>query len=497
MTKKKVKKRRKAPRGSGLSWDPRREKWLWRRVDKRTGRRRVRSTDQRRLDLAMRVAARFDDELAQEQAGLKVYDCWRLELEPLVTRWQGHQVSSARAAELKAKRVRRALELLKLRTAADLADVAKLDDRLRALEGRQLGRMTVSRARLRDSFQNPLKAFSRWLAGNGRHLPHDPLAVWEPIPLRAEDKAAKRPRRSAYPHELARAFRAVELLDGRRNRVAQVLLWKVLLVAGPRAGALYSRDVRHLHVREVLEDGELVRVGWIDLGAGVGNKRKGAAELDAATTEELLAFLGDRERGPLLPSPTGSRWRRERALDSWREAFGLALLDELWPSWAPADLELALKANRSLLSGRLRLFEAGNPGLGLTDATKRGRVEAREQVEQLVADLGEECRTRMIDAASLRKTHGTWAEAKGVPGVAIDKQLGHRAQVREADVFRAIARSQTGRSHYLDLDSQLFDARLSARAVRELLDQAVAELEAVGTPLLFAGRSASRGSELG
>ena len=33
MTKKKVKKRRKAPRGSGLSWDPRREKWLWRRVD--------------------------------------------------------------------------------------------------------------------------------------------------------------------------------------------------------------------------------------------------------------------------------------------------------------------------------------------------------------------------------------------------------------------------------------------------------------------------------
>ena len=185
MAKKKVKKRRKAPRGSGLSWDPRREKWLWRRVDKRTGRRRVRSTDQRRLDLAMRVAARFDDELAQEQAGLKVYDCWRLELEPLVARWQSHQASSARAAELKAKRVRRALELLKLRTAADLADVAKLDDRLRALEGRQLGRMTVSRARLRDSFQNPLKAFSRWLAGNGRHLPHDPLAVWEPM-LRAK-----------------------------------------------------------------------------------------------------------------------------------------------------------------------------------------------------------------------------------------------------------------------------------------------------------------------
>jgi hypothetical protein len=79
---------------------------------------------------------------------------------------------------------------------------------------------------------------------------------------------------------------------------------------------------------------------------------------------------------------------------------------------------------------------------------------------------------RGVDVHALRKTHRSWAQARGVPPVLIDKQLGH-ADPGEFEVMRALAGSETGRKHYLDLGSELFDAGKSAQAVRELLEEAV------------------------
>jgi hypothetical protein len=68
-----------------------------------------------------------------------------------------------------------------------------------------------------------------------------------------------------------------------------------------------------------------------------------------------------------------------------------------------------------------------------------------------------------------------------VPPVVIDKQLG-RADPGEFEVVRALAGSDTGRKHYLDLSMELFDAGLSARAVREMFDEGL--LQVLGRTLL-------------
>lgn len=79
-----------------------------------------------------------------------------------------------------------------------------------------------------------------------------------------------------------------------------------------------------------------------------------------------------------------------------------------------------------------------------------------------------------------RPAHRSWAQARGVPPVLIDKQLGH-ADPGEFEVMRALAGSETSRKRYLDLGSELFDAGRVAQAVRDLLDEAVVRAPAVGT----------------
>ena len=92
-----------------------------------------------------------------------------------------------------------------------------------------------------------------------------------------------------------------------------------------------------------------------------------------------------------------------------------------------------------------------------------------------------------VDLYALKKTHRTWAALKGVPGPAVDRQLGHAsATVSETtELARFLAGSETGRGFYVDLGSELFDAGASARAVRELLDQAFGDV-AEGASVLVA-----------
>ena len=470
--------KRGAPRGSGLYWDARRGLYYWRKTNPVTGKRVPRCTHQKRLDLAMRVAARFDDELRQELAGVKSFASWRVELAPLVERWIRAQEGNAlpRGLEAKRRNLLRAMEALRVRVAADLTDLPALDDRLRALEGtRTPGGREITRNMLRRLYQQPLRELSAWLAGNGRYLERDPLLAWEPLPMRRRDQDEEQARRAFLPREVAKALLALDVLDQERGaEVRQRALFVTLLVTAPRATALTERDACHLDAA----------TSRIDFGQGVGNKRRGAGALDAATLEELLAHLGGRRSGPLFLARSGTRYDPWRMADVWREAFGLGLLEDLWPAAEPWSLPLALLVLRALQRGRVSVSRGGNPKLVGAEVRAR-EAELAGRVAALLERVRGDWLDRMagVDVHAFRKTHRSWAELLGgVPPAVIDQQLGHAGAAAERSLaeLRILAGSVTGRKHYLDRRSPLLDPRRSAEAVRAALDQAHAELLAEG-----------------
>ena len=469
-----AKRRRGRPRkaslaGTHLHQDPRSGNYVWRRVDPVTGKRRKRSTGTSVLEFALRRAAQFEEEHDRRKAGLGTYRDWRKPLLPLAEAWadlQDRRAAGGKLTEATARMRRaailRALDDLGLEVAADLDDLPRLAARLDAL------RLSASAAR--RGYQKPLKLFTKWLAGNQRHLPRDPLASWEPLEV-----AAGEGPRSLDPLELALALKAAEVLDQVHGRKATRPTWLALLVTGARSGALRERETSDL-LLEALPS-------RIDLGEGRGRKRRGVGALDKATAEELEASAC-RRKGPLLLSPQGARWRRERLLKVWRECFSLGTLCALWPAEQPASLDLALQVNAVLLGHRVP-NKGGNPKR-VTKATREKRAARRELVEAIASELREEWTRRMdrVEVRSFRTTHRTWAEAAGVEAVLIDLQLGHLEPPRESiEHLRAAASSRTGRRFYRDRKSPLFEVVRSAEAVRALLAEAEASLTKPTTPL--------------
>lgn len=174
--------------------------------------------------------------------------------------------------------------------------------------------------------------------------------------------------------------------------------------------------------------------------------------------------------GPALPLGEDARPAARKVLDQVREAFGLGFVDELWPDDEEPRLDLAMLVNRTLLRGAVPK-QSGNPKV-ISEGTRAARAELEGRVLGVARRIEREWKRRMkgVDVHALRKTHRSWAQARGVPPVLIDKQLGH-ADPGEFEVMRALAGSETGRKHYLDLESELFDAGRSAQAVRDLLDE--------------------------
>jgi hypothetical protein len=462
--------------GTNLYRDPRTGCYLWRRVDKISGRRVKRSTGTTHLAKALREVERFEEELNRREAGLPDLASWKQELLPLVETYLASLDGDLTATYAPRKRIRilRALTDLGLKTAADLDQVARVHDRLMALE-----KTGVRRYTLRRCYQSELRQFSAWLADHKRHLDHDPLASWRPIKLTRTRAGPK--RRAFLPDEVARALLATDRLGEIHGREhAQRPLFLAALVTGARPGALASREVGDLEPRG----------SRIVLGADVGKKRRGAGALDPATLAELLEAKGERHEGALFLSPGGEPLDRFRVLDRWREAFGLGLVDALWPEREPRELELAYLVNLALATGRTRVSKGGNPKL-LKPETRDKRNELERRVTAIAAEVSPEWCRRMeaVDYYGLRKTHRTWATAKGVPGVAIDLQLGHESPTAgEATAFaRLLAGSETGRGSYVDMESALFDASLSAEAVRELLDEALARLTTSTSALVVVG----------
>lgn len=464
-------KKRRSLAGTNLWRDPRTGIYVWRRTDDATGRRFRRSTGSTNLEIALKTVRDFEDEYQRKKAGLVVLDCWRLELAPLAESWIAAQEGQIGARGLRTKKFRllRALEKLELKVTADLDHVARLQDRLAALEREGTPRVT-----LRRTYQEPLKQFAAWLAENNRHVDRNPLANWKTLHL---PKSEERVRRAFLPDEVARALLAAERLDEIHHRAhPQRLIFLLLLVTAPRVGALLSRDVEHL-------DRERARIYF---GKPVGKKRKGAGALDSATFAELASALGERKTGSLVLSPDGARPTQERLLDSWREAFSLGVVDALWPADEPRSLDVAHFVNVTLLSGRARVNKGGNPKR-IRKETLEKRSELEKRVERLAKQLRPEWTKRLdgVDVHAFRMTHRTWAEAQGVPSVLIDLQLGHQDAGAEGalKLISLVAGSTTGRRHYLDVNNELFDPSRSARAVRTLLDEALARVREAGTSL--------------
>jgi hypothetical protein len=264
------------------------------------------------------------------------------------------------------------------------------------------------------------------------------------------------------------ALDRLDELQRRPNR--QRIVFLCLLVTAPRASAFVTRDLSQFDPAK----------RRIEYGEDVGKKRKGVGSLDEKTAGDLGAHLSGRTEGPLFLSPQGSRHTKEGLLDLWREAFGLGTVDALWPEDEPRDLELAYFVNLALRSGRPRVSRGGNPSI-----VKSETLVARSELESKVSAFADRLRTewerrlRGVDNQAFRKTHRTWAEVLGgVPGIVIDRQLGHSAHLNEdsVDIARLHAGSRTGRDFYFDSGFGLLDAARSARAVRDVVDKAIADV---------------------
>jgi hypothetical protein len=459
-----------------LSVDPRTGNYLWRRWDETKGRRIVRSTKTPDQQFAIQIGAKFELDYQRRRAGLAIFDDYTKPLLPAAEHWIKSLDVTDQVRRQMDRQIRRALEKLKLTTFADLDDIQRLERNLLALEGTRGKRKIITRLTLRTGFQKILKQFSKWCAQNRRYLPQDPLAQW--VFVKVPDTLPRKRRRAVSPAEMARTLMACDALDriyGRDHPTSIVFL--SLLITGSRFGAFSQLDVPQL-----LQEG-----CRLDLGAGVGKKRRGEASLDAKTFIEISAYLGERKEGALFLSPKGDRLDEARAIDVWREAFTFALVDELWPDAEARCVELVHLVTRVLICGKMPTV-GGNP--------RRLRVEtvrARQDQEAFVRRVADRVRpsweARMvgIDLHALRKTHRTWAEAAGVHPILIDKQLGHSTAAGSAaiDVARSLLVSPTGRKHYVDMTLEMIEARRSAEAVRSVLEGARADALKRCRPTVF------------
>jgi hypothetical protein len=460
---------------------------IWRKVHPLTGQRVSRSCGTHVLSEAFKRVADFEREMRAEALGIQTFSRWKIELEPLVDQWIEYLRTSnpgrcptERWLKEKQSSVKRVLRDLKLVRAADLTAVAKIDLRTRALEGRipPGGRRKLTLKTLRQKYQGELKRFSAWLTGNHRYLSRDPLVDWIPI----QAGPAGTPHRCYGPDEFARALWGVDQLHALHsegfkgqagNRRSPRVFFEMLLVTGARFTALASRG---------LED-FLVEDGRIDLGEGRGKKRRGEAALDRPRWDALVDYVGEREEGCLFLSPWGKQIRHRRTLEAWREAFGLGVVREFWPEDREWHLETAYLANRALIRGRVNVNKGGNPTRGSVETKRRRRkklAKGRSVVAAIVEEIRDqwEERNERVTFHSFRYSHETWAKAKHVEQVLINKQCGWKASARnmDLDAARIAQASQTGLAIYLDLGSDLLDARKSAEAVGELLDGALAGL---------------------
>ncbi len=456
-----------------------------------TGKRLKRSTKTTNMRIALRKAGEFEDEYQRELVGFKKLDKYKLDLVPLAEEW----ISSAKwkhegKRDSYRSQIMRAFELLKLKKLADLNDVSSLNKRLQALQVSKKNPEGFPAKTLEESVQYPLKLFAKWATANQRYLPSNPLASWA-----KHDTTGHVPdvARALEPDEVVRGFAAARCLDRLEEEENPLYpAYVTALITAPRSERLCQLDVQDFN----LEKGDLA------YGEPVGKKLPPAGALDPKTRDLLVAYLGERTSGPLFLSREGSRLDPKRLLMAWRRAMGLAFVDALWPAELPRELDDLIRVNTILVTGKPYKGEGGNPKRVSSETKKRIADEGRrlhEIADQVRAVWSE--RMDGVTVRSFRRSLETWARAKGVPEVLIDKHVGHKAPARDAalETAKELIVSSTGRDYYLDNRLALLDCRRVAVAIRELLDEAETALEAeakAGRTALVAHRVAHGDSEL-
>lgn len=460
--------------GTNLSIDPRTGNYFWRRMNELTGKRMKYSTRTRILKVALAKSVQFEKDYQDQLVGLMDHEDLKFRLDDQVV---GTFLKSLRRGDENRRQLSvqltRALDLLRLRTVADLQDFGAIERRMLRIEGDgEAG--TYRRKTLLRCFQKPLKQFSRYLRAK-QLVDRDYLADWQLIRAEGGEGA----RRAMSPEEFARALAAADVLDTMlRRSYASRPIWTALLIAAPRITALAKLDVRDF-------DADRQRLKF----KGNGIKRAGAGMLDSATAAEISAYVAGRARGPLFLAPEGARLQRKNSLRNWMACVSLAAVDLEWPADLERDLDLAYLVHLSLLKGRVVASRGGPTGTALHGGTKGhggrrrpgAKVLARRADRQaLVAEIAEDiqeayaARLDRVDQHCLRTTHRTWAMAADVSEGLIDRQLGHASP--GMDEARKAAWSVVGRKHYTDHGRLTPDARRSAEAVRGMLDSEVAEL---------------------
>ncbi len=450
--------------GTNLDVDLRTGIYLWRRKHPITKRRLKRSTGTRTLRTALAKAQQFERELQRELVGLSKFDGYGRPPGPFVEPFLKSTRGAERRREVLRMQLHRAFGLLHIKRLGDMENFISIEKKLFALEGDSPGHFT--RKTLGRGFQVPLKQFSTYLASR-REILADHLAPWKPI----KTDGPARKRRALLPEEMARTLAASDCLDAichRENTMRPV--WTALLVVAPRVSAFADLDVEDI-------DREKRRL----LLSGHGNKRPGAGALDDATYDDIVKYVGDRQKGPLFLSPTGSRLDIHRSLIQWRAAVSLAAVDMEWPDGQPRDLLLEYLVHLTLTSRKVKIV-LGGP---MTGRSKPGpmKLAERKRKAELVGGIADgirdawQERMRGVDQHALRTTHQSWALLAGVPDILIDRQLGHTTPGGEAALHAAW--SLVGRRHYTDLNFLAMDAKRSADAVRDMLDRAETELAEV------------------
>lgn len=431
-------------------------RWRWRRKKNGVEGERYLGTNKRR---AIKAAVKLNEDFELQVLGLDPPPDLNLQVRPLVDgfveelRRQRHEDGvpySEKHVGQVGRDLAEVLELLRVYTARDLQNVTALDRRLRSSPGSDAKRRAL---------QDVTKRFTRWLAGNRRHLGSDPLACWEPLPRGS--KAGSVPM-ALTPEELARLFVAQGVLEqAAGSKRSQRVPLTVLLVTAPRIGAFESRTVSDFLPSE----------SRIDYGAGIGKKRKGAGALDPRTQAELAHYVGRRKRGPLFLSPTGAAWEQANQRKALRAAHALGAVWQLWPS-EEVDWILARKVAAYLDRGKLRVSKGGAPGRKQDGTLKaeaelagriRGRAEEiRERWERLVTKAD----GRRWGFHEFRDTFNTWIKQRPeVSPLAAERQGGWAATTGERT---------TASIFYTDrLRDDVARPGLAAETVREMLDQAL------------------------
>jgi len=426
-----------------------------------------RSTKQTDLGSAVEKAKQFADELQARIDGQPAFPDRRSKLATYLAEFvEQLEVSGPRKERVRLD-LDRAIQELELVCLNDLHRCAPIKRRMKKL--REAGRYSDST--LKETFQHPLKRFSRWLYEE-EIIERDGLDGWRNIKV----KKGSSGRRAMLPAEFVRALYAADMLQAlnpKRSPWSMRTVWTTLLVATPRITAAASLDV---------EDFDRERRRLL-LGEGVGNKGRGAGYIDAKTCTDLDVYLDGRNSGPLLFSPSGKRLEKSNTLKDWRSCFSLAQVDLLWPDHVERDFKRGYLVHLSLMKGDTVFVLGGGRKPG--PKKQREREERKKLVDDIVRTIEPQWADRMagVDVHAFRMTARTWCVQQQLPEVFIDLQLGHASERNKAHL--AAFWSLTGAKHYTDYDLLTGNAVRVAEAIRQLIDEADAEYLALPDAATF------------